>query len=277
MPATACDRLTPRELRRLREIVRRLSGIDLPPHKEPLVRARLRKRLRELGLSDFGGYLRLLSGSGAGAERQLLIEALATRLTGFYREPDHFRFLSEEAVAEWCARGGPTRLRLWSAGCATGEEAYSLALALHTALPRPQRWDLRILATDLSTRALVAGRRGVYAAEQLAGLPDSLRGSYFRPLAGDPPAAWRVAPELRRLVSFARLNLIEPWPMRGPFEAIFCRNVMIYFDPPTQRGLVQRFGALLRPGGLLFLGHSESLTGGLSGFRFVRPSVYRRS
>jgi chemotaxis protein methyltransferase CheR len=272
------ERLTRGQFGRIRQLVESMSGIHLAPDKRELVRARLRRRLRALRLTDFDDYLRLVAADRSGRELETMLDLVATHLTGFFRESDHFECLRRELTARSHTNAHPRRVRIWSAGCATGEEAYSLAITLREALPDAAAWDARILATDLAARGLAVARRGVYTAERVAEVPPVLRARYFEPTGdGGDGDALAVRHEARALLTFARLNLVEPWPMRGPFDAIFCRNVMIYFDRHTQRGLVQRFGEILAPNGLLFLGHCESLTGSHPGLRFVQPSVYRRA
>jgi chemotaxis protein methyltransferase CheR len=277
LSSAAGERLTSSQFGRIRRLVERLSGIRLAPDKRELVRARLRRRLRALRLTDFDDYLRLVAADRSGRELETMLDLVATHLTGFFRQPEHFECLSRELTGRSRTGARPHRVRLWSAGCATGEEAYSLAITLLEALPDAAGSDALILATDLATRGLAVARHGIYTAEQVAEVPPALRARYFAPVADDDGGAFVVRDEARAPITFARLNLVEPWPMRGPFDSIFCRNVMIYFDRRTQRGLVQRFGEILVHDGLLFLGHSESLTGGHPGFRYVQPSVYRRA
>ncbi|HEY0777160.1 MAG TPA: protein-glutamate O-methyltransferase CheR [Gemmatirosa sp.] len=254
-------------------IVTDIAGIQLPPGKEGLVQSRLARRLRQLGVPSFDAYLERVRDDATGRERAEMIDLLTTNKTSFFREPAHFDMLRDTVVPTFAA--APNGLRLWSAGCSTGEEPYTIAMVLREAAssagvdgPEP-----RVLATDLSHRVLEQAARGVYSDAQLAEVPGPLRGRYFVAESGD---RWRVAPALRGLVRFAGLNLLGAWPMRGPFHAIFCRNVMIYFDKPTQQALVARFHALLATGGYLFVGHSESLTALDHDFAYVRPAVYRK-
>jgi chemotaxis protein methyltransferase CheR len=259
---------------RFRSLIYRLSGIALGESKEGLVRARIGKRMRALGLRDYDEYLEHLMADPSGDEIIHLLDVISTNVTSFFREESHFDLLAGE-LRRWSAekRG---RLRLWSAACSTGEEAYSMAMTALDALEgRPV--DLKILATDLSTRALERARSGAYGAERAAGVPLELRGRYFqRDPRGGP--LLRVRPCLRPIVTFSRLNLADvPFPMSGPFDAVFCRNVMIYFDAEVRRRLLREIHRLLRPGGWLFVGHSESLTGLTSGFKAVVASVYVKS
>jgi chemotaxis protein methyltransferase CheR len=206
----------------------------------------------------------------SGCELREMVDALTTNKTAFFREPDHFDFLRERLRA---ASGQGRRVRLWSAGCSSGEEAYSLAIVAREEL-EPQT-DVRVLATDLSVRMLSRARRGVYSAAALSAVPAAVLRHHFAAVEGGSDS-WVVHDDVRALVRVARLNLVERWPMRGPFDAIFCRNVMIYFDEGTRQRLIERFWELLAPGGHLFVGHSESLTALSHRFTYVRPAVYAR-
>jgi chemotaxis protein methyltransferase CheR len=166
--------------------------------------------------------------------------------------------------------------RIWSAGCSSGEEAYSIAILLHEMWPRPDRSNLRILATDISTPVLEKARKGEYEPELLMDVPACLQDKYFNPVNASPVAAYRVKESIRTMVRFAHLNLMASWPMRGNFDLIFCRNVMIYFDPESQRNLIRRFYDMLLPGGHLMVGHSESLIASGCDFKYIRPAVYMR-
>jgi chemotaxis protein methyltransferase CheR len=255
----------------LRRIVYRTSGISLGSTKEALLAARLAQRMRVLHIDDFGAYLLRVQKEGPGGEIVQLLDAISTNITSFFREPGHFAVLRRMAP-RWI-REGRRRLRFWSAACSSGEEAYSLAMTLSEAIGG-EEVDLKILATDISTRALAAAQEGVYDRPALAPVPPALRNRYFerRHEAGEP--RYQVRPALRRLIVFKRFNLADPpFPLRGPFDAILCRNVMFYFDDRVKSRLLEEFRRLLRPGGWLFLGHAESLSGLAAGFRCVRPSV----
>ena len=269
-------KLTNAQFETIRALVRRVAGISLGDGKRDLVRSRLNKRLRVLGLESYDQYLELVEGERETGELTHLLDAISTNVTHFFREPAHFEFLAEllAARAERVRAGrADKRLRIWSAGCSSGEEPYTIAMTACEALGDLQGWDVRILATDISTNVLEKAKRGVYPPEAVARMSRPLVSKYFeRPAAGGVA----VKPALRRLVHFGRLNLMGPWPMKGPFDAIFCRNVMIYFEKSTQAELVGRYGGLLAPDGVLFIGHSENLTGFAHGFRSVRPTVYRR-
>ena len=204
-------------------------------------------------------------------ELKEMIDALTTNKTSFFREPHHFDYLRDVVLPFFVAdRHAP---RLWSAGCSSGEEAYTIGMVLRDGLPEPLSREARILAYDMSARMLVRARDAVYTGEAVAELPRDVVRRHFVPTADE---RWQVAEPVRRLVRCARLNLMSRWPMYGPFDVIFCRNVMIYFDKPTQERLVARFASLLAPGGYLCVGHSESLTGLRHPLAYVQPATYRR-
>jgi chemotaxis protein methyltransferase CheR len=256
---------------RFRELIYRLSGIALGEGKEGLVRARVSKRMRLLGLQDYDAYLDLLLSDPSGEEIIHLLDVISTNVTSFFREESHFQALADIA-RRWSAEKR-TRLRLWSAACSTGEEAYSMAMTLLEA-SEGRMIDLKILATDLSTRALARARAGLYGSDKTASLIRDYRARYFE-RDGRHASMLRVGLELRKTVTFARLNLAgAPFPMSGPFDAVFCRNVMIYFDTEVRRRLLAQIHKLLRPGGYLFVGHSESLSGLTAGLKTVQASVY---
>lgn len=271
--SAATQSLNPKQFTVISEQVHRLAGIRLPVGKEGLVQARLSKRLRALKLESFDDYLQRVESDRTGAELALMIDLLTTNKTSFFRESQHFDFLRDEILPPLAASREP--LRIWSAACSTGEEPYTIAMVLREALPDIDRKDLRVLATDISERVLNQARAGEYARSTLADVPAALLNRYYEPVAGKADFR-RAASSLRRLIRFARLNLMDPWPMRGPFQVIFCRNVMIYFDRPTQQKLVQRFWELLEPGGHLLVGHSESLTALDHRFDYVQPATYRK-
>jgi chemotaxis protein methyltransferase CheR len=253
------------------EIARSRAGIFLRPGKAALVQARLAKRLRELGLSSEREYLARLA-ADTGEELVLFLDAISTNFTHFFREPEHFDTLRESVAAARAA--GRRKFRFWSAGCSSGEEPYTLAMVLE---PELGGCDWRILATDLSTRALARAAAALYEGEEIAGIPEPLRARHLERVgSGGAAERWAIAGRLRERVAFHRLNLaVHPYPMSGPFDAIFCRNVMIYFDVPMRASLVREFERLIAPGAPLFVGHSETLSGIATRLRSERPSVYR--
>jgi chemotaxis protein methyltransferase CheR len=269
-----------REFERFRAIVHEGAGISLSEGKRDLLRARLGKVMRRKGIHDFGEYLRLVEEDTSGRELTLLLDAVSTNVTSFYRESDHFQFLEAvvlPALKVQALAGGGRKVRAWSAGCSSGEEPYSLAITLREHFPEREGWDVRILATDLSTKVLALAHGGLYTAERVKSVPPHLLSkTFFVERNGEDEVYYRVRPEVRRMVSFGRLNLHGDYPFKGPFDFVFCRNVMIYFDKPTQETLVNRFHRYVAPGGYLFIGHSESLNSVVHPFRYVRPSVYRK-
>jgi chemotaxis protein methyltransferase CheR len=268
--------LTQSEFDQLSRLIYEKSGIALHEGKRELVRARLSKRLRETGLGSFQAYYDYVVGEDSGQEMVAMLDSISTNLTAFFREPTHFEFLRQELIPRLGHRRGAAgrRLWVWSAGCSTGEEPYSLALCLLDALPNPTSWDLKILATDISTRALESARRGVYKADRLSGVPRPVLTRYFQRGLNEWAGYFRVKPEVRRLIEFRHSNLLQGPPQAGPFEVIFCRNVMIYFDSETQERVIGIFQDQLRPEGCLFIGHSESLARVSHGLRYLRPAVY---
>jgi chemotaxis protein methyltransferase CheR len=262
----------------LRSFVHQHCGIALSEQKHQLVQGRLLRRLRTLGLKGFGSYCDLLRRDPE-SELGELASAISTNVTSFFREVHHYDLLSDELLPQWLERKRrqEDRLRIWSAGCSSGEEPYALAMVLAEALERSgSTLDAKILATDLSPQALEAARKGVYPLERLEGVHEARRRRWFLRGEGEYAGLACVHPRLRELVSIMPLNLLHDWPMQGPFDAIFCRNVVIYFDQPTKRKLFSRYAALLSTGGLLFLGHSESMHGLSDDFELVGRTVYRK-
>lgn len=237
------------------------AGIFLPDSKATLVYSRLAKRLRVLGLSSFREYCALIQGKEGVDERQSMLAALTTNVTRFFREPHHFDHLRQEVLPALVAKarsGG--RVRLWSAGCSTGQEPYSMALTLLAALPDAVRHDVKILASDIDPNVVETARAGVYSRESLEAVPASDRNRLRRaPEAGAD--MWRLSDEVRELITFRELNLVRPWPMSGKFDVIFCRNVVIYFDDATQEQVWKKFIDVMNPGARLYIGHSERVSG----------------
>ena len=261
----------------LRKLVKELTGINLSDQKRELVYGRLARRLRALQLRSFAEYRELLSRDG-GKEISELCNAITTNLTAFFREPHHFEYLREQLLRPLAAQsGGTRRLRIWSAGCSTGEEAYSLAITVLEAVPDLRRWDIRILATDLDSDVLARARPGLYSAERIRGLSPERIARYFTQQQERDGLHYKVIPELASLITFKQLNLMHPLPMKGPLQAIFCRNVIIYFDKDTQRDLFARLSRLQRPGELLFLGHSESLFKVSEAYTLIGRTVHKRN
>lgn len=250
-------------------------GIVLGNNKRQLVFGRLVRRLRELGLSSFAQYCQLLR-ERPEDELDPLTSAISTNVTSFFREDHHFEFLAGELIPEAMARGANAQVRIWSAGCSSGEEPYSIAMVLAETLGARAKSVSRILATDISLRALGVAQQGVYPVDRLQGVSEARRKRWFQRGSGANDGMARIVQPVRELVTFNQLNLLEDWPMKGPLDAIFCRNVVIYFDNPTKQKLFARYAQLLAPGGYLFLGHSESLHGLSDAFDLVGRTIFRK-
>jgi chemotaxis protein methyltransferase CheR len=240
------------------------AGIAIVEAKATLVYSRLAKRLRALGLESFREYCAILTEDGGrGAdERQKMLAALTTNVTRFYREPHHFDHLKTVVLPPLLARaraGG--KVRLWSAACSTGPEPYSMALTVLSAMPDAAKYDIRILATDIDPNVVAEGRRGIYSNDAAEPIPADLRTRWMQRTTLEGELAWSAGDDLRKLITFNELNLIGQWPMKGQFDAIFCRNVVIYFEEETQSRVWSRFKPLLTPQGRLYIGHSERLSG----------------
>jgi chemotaxis protein methyltransferase CheR len=275
LPADHEFEFTDSEFRRLRALVHARTGIALSEAKRELVYGRLARRLRKLNLASFAEYCQLVERAQSD-ELQELTNAITTNLTSFFRENYHFEQLASRALPELESERMPTRrLRLWSAGCSTGEEPYSLAVVMRECLAHLSNWDIKMLATDIDSKVVAAAAEGIYAEERFKGVSAERIRNWFPQLPAQP--GFRAASaELKALVTFKQLNLLEPWPMKGPFDVIFCRNVVIYFDKPTQRALFDRMADLQRPGDWLFIGHSENLHNITHRYKLVGRTVYRR-
>jgi chemotaxis protein methyltransferase CheR len=267
--------IDPASFEAFRDLVYGRAGIVLGEGKQALVGSRIGKRMRQLGLERFPDYLDWVKGQGGEEEMTQMLDAISTNVTSFFREPEHFAFLRAQ-LEEWMAKGG-SRLRIWCAASSSGEEPYTLAMTVRESVPEGDR-DVKILATDISTKVLAIARAGAYPPGRMESLPPGFAQRYFERVGGRETPAWSARPGLRAMLRFARLNLATPpFPMRGPMDFIFCRNVMIYFDNPVRKRLLKEFHRLLAPGGYLIVGHSESLTGLTDGFQVIRPSIYRKS
>jgi chemotaxis protein methyltransferase CheR len=266
--------LTMREFKAIAERVHSRTGIVLGDSKRDLVYGRLGRRLRVLGCDSFTDYLKLLDGPDAGDEHSILINAITTNLTGFFREPHHFEALAKDMIPELVkAPSQGRRLRIWSAGCSSGEEPYTIAMTVQRALPTYASWDVRILATDIDTNMVATSKAGTYNVDKTDAIPAEIRRRFLTKVDEDTV---EMSAALKQMIRFKPLNLLQPWPMRGPFDAIFCRNVVIYFDKETQRALFDRYADLLAPDGWLFIGHSESLFRVSDRFRHLGRTIYRK-
>ena len=264
------------DFEKISRLVYNLCGINLHEGKKELVKARLNKRLREGSFRSFAEYFKYVTTKGGSDELIAMIDSLSTNLTSFFREEKHFHKL--HAILPEMARSSyQSRFRIWCAGCSTGEEPYSLAITLKEVLNgRGQGADVKILATDISTRVLRTAAAGIYSSDRVKKVSGPLLRKYFQIGQGAWGGNYRVKKDLRNVVKFMRFNLMEKPSFGEPFDIIFCRNVMIYFDKETQGRLINRFYDCLREGGWLFIGHSESLTGLSHSFKYIEPSVYRK-
>ncbi len=260
----------------IRKLVYDISGINLSDVKKDMVYSRLARRLRALGLPNFASYCKYLD-SHRSDELVNAINAITTNLTHFFREHHHFETLKNEVLPELITkkpRG--SRLRIWSAGCSTGEEPYSIAMTVRDAMPNFKSWDAKILATDLDSNVIAHCNDGIYDVKRIEPVDEKLVRKWFKPIP-DNSNKVKVSSELASDITFKVLNLMEHWPIRGPFDVIFCRNVVIYFDKPTQQKLFKRFYDLLAPGGYLFLGHSEQLGPIQKQFEALGKTSFRKS
>ena len=261
----------------IRHVVSENAGIVLGPNKRQLVQGRLARRLRELGLPSYEAYCNFLRDAGP-EELVGLINAITTNVTSFFRENHHFEGLASFMLPEAMQRNAASRrLRIWSAGCSTGEEPHCLAMVAAETLPSIPRWDLKILATDIDSDVIAAAASGVYPLDRMSTVSPERLKRFFQKGLGENHGAAVARQELKSFITFRTLNLLQSWPMKGPFDVIFCRNVMIYFDQPTRERLVTRFSELLVPGGYLCIGHSESIHAGTAPFKLVGKTIYRRN
>lgn len=260
---------------RLQQLVRARTGIALGSSKRQLCQTRLIRRLRVLGLPTFQAYLAQLDDPTA-AEHDELVNAITTNVTAFFREPHHFDWLAARCLPALAQEPGRSRLRIWSAGCSSGEEPWTIAMVLDEA-QLPARWDVKVLATDIDTQILATAEAGVYPEARTDQVSAARRQRYFTPALGAERGQLRIAPNLRARVRFRALNLFDPWPMKQRFDVIFCRNVIIYFDPENKARLIARFADALAPGGHLVLGHSESLLRDVRGLAPAGKTIYRKA
>lgn len=270
--------LSDREFHLLSSLIYEKAGITLGDNKRSLMVGRLNKVLHQGGFESFSQYYEHVVADTSGQALNTLIEKISTNHTYFWRENDHFEWFLKTVLPEIAGRlkqGGSRDLRIWCAGCSTGEEPYTLAMLLHEFFGREiGSWETGILATDISDRVLIRCREGLYPAENVSKLPAGMKQNYFEKVDAD---TLKVSERVKKLVLFRKLNLMrEDFPFRGKFSSIFCRNVMIYFDRPTREALVNRFYRFTEPGGYLFIGHSESLGRSNCPFRYIRPAVYRK-
>lgn len=270
--ASEMTALGDREFKRIIEIVRARTGIELGASKRQLCQTRLGRRLRALNLTSYRDYLELLDDDSS-PEHGELVNAITTNVTAFYREEHHFDVL-RSLLPQLAAR--QKRIRIWSAGCSSGEEPWTMAITIREALGACAGLDVKVLATDIDTKVLAHASAGVYESENVKPVTAPRLKTYFTRGSGANEGRYRIADDLRSLVTFKQLNLFAPWPMSGPFDVISCRNVIIYFDTENKIKLLRRYHQMLSTDGHLFLGHSESITPGVTGFTSLGRTAYRK-
>ncbi len=272
--------LTDQDFQKLSDFVYQKAGINLHDGKKDLLRARLAKYLRNTDFTSIKEFYQALLNDRTGEYTVPFLDCISTNLTYFFREPQHFDFLRETVIPtflEKASTNNGARLEIWSAGCSSGEEPYSIAITLLQGISYHGRPPVHILATDISTRMLSHAARGIYPAEKLGAIPSDLKRRYFKRGKNKWEGFFKVKPVLQEVVTFKRFNLMEPFPSSFSFDVIFCRNVMIYFDKQVQEKIVNKFWRVIKSGGYLFIGHSESLTGIDHPFKYVKPSTYQKS
>lgn len=266
-------RMTDNNFTVIKDLVYQSSGIVLGEHKREMVYSRLSRRLRALKLNNFDQYCSYLANQN-NEELSHFINAITTNLTSFFREKHHFDFIKQTVIPKLLAQSKQTnRIRVWSAGCSSGEEPYTIAITMAHAFPKPS-WDFKILATDLDSNVLNKAKTGIYPNQALEGLPESIKRTGF--VYNKQLNQYKIKPSVAQSIHFKRLNLLEKWPMTGKFDIIFCRNVVIYFDNETKNNLINRYANLLKPGGYLFLGHSETMSREISDFNALGHTIYQR-
>ncbi|GHV58842.1 SAM-dependent methyltransferase [Campylobacterota bacterium] len=278
MPTTIGQHsITAKEFELFRDYVYKKVGIALAPHKITLVQGRLSKRLRQLNLNTYKEYYDYMIKDPTGEEEFQLISAISTNVTQFFRESGQWDFLTEQ-LPSILATKKEKKLRIWSAACSSGEEPYSLAMFLHTHIPDFSQWDIKILATDVSKRVLTKATSGIYEEKDIQGVPKHLLNSYFTLSKEGEGRVYTAVDQLKNLITFRMFNLVYDsfGIFNSSFDIIFCRNVMIYFDGETQQKLISNYHKVLCNDGLLFVGHSESLTRNKEEFKLLRPSIYQK-
>ena len=271
--------LSGRDFDRLSRFIYDTCGIKMPEVKKTMLEARLQKRLRSLGMRSFTHYCDYLF-APEGQEQELvqMLDMVTTNKTDFFREPDHFDYLTRTVLPDWVARHPDSTLSIWSAGCSSGEEPYTLAMVLSEFALKNTGFDFKILASDISTRVLEKAKQAIYNESQVDPVPMELKKKYLLRSKDRNSGMVRIVPELRDKVRFRRLNFMDQdFGMRDQLDIIFCRNVIIYFDRPTQEKLLQRFHRNMKPGAFIFMGHSETLSGLNVPLVSVYPTVYRKA
>jgi len=259
----------------IRKIVYDRSGISLGDHKQAMVKSRIARRLRQLNISSYESYVRYLLNDGSGYELSQMLDAISTNTTHFYREEAHFALL-RSVVRQWI-KAGQRKIRIWCTASSTGEEPYTLAIEVLEATAHNVGIDIKILATDMAGSVLKTAMNGIYTDEKMQMVPTVYKDKYFKQINENENIYFAAKPSLKKILLFRQWNLSSlPSPLKHGLDIIFCRNVMIYFDKPLRGRLISEFKRLIRPGGYLFVGHSESFSAATEGFKPVRPSVYLR-
>lgn len=267
---------TDADFKSVRDLVRKNTGISLSEAKRDMVYSRLVRRLRELNLQRFSDYLALVCGDGADDELIQFTNAITTNLTSFFREGHHFEYLAETVLPELMRQNADVRkIRIWCCAASTGEEPYSIAMVVKEVIPKNSGWDVKILATDLDTNVLATAEKGIYPVDRIKDIPAHRQRRFFLKGGGKQQGHVRIRPELQQIITYKKLNLMDQWPLSGPIDIIFCRNVVIYFTKDTQKVLLERFTKLVAPGAHLFMGHSESLNNVTDKFQLLGRTIYR--
>lgn len=263
------------DFRFLADMVMNKTGIFLSDIKKDMVYGRVARRLRALGLKKVSDYCNLLASEESDTEMMDFVNAVTTNLTKFFRENHHFEHLKEEVFRPMITNPPPgKRVRIWSAGCSSGMEPYSIAMTAYDSIPNIESWDFKILATDIDTNMLGKGSSGIYNETEIEGIPESYRKRFL--VRKGNPDEYQVIDNLRNLISFKRLNFLDDWPVKGPFDVIFCRNVVIYFTKDTQKIIFNKFADVMKPDGWLCIGHSENLMKVTDRFKLMGRTIYRK-
>ncbi len=268
--------LTDKQFKIFQDLIKEHTSITISDEKKELIYGRLSRRLRKLNLNRFEDYYEMLK-QGDLQELENFINVITTNLTSFFRESHHFDYLKDVMIPKLLVENAASKkIRVWSAGCSTGEEPYSIAMTLMESIPDINSWDVKILATDIDSDVLAKASSGVYKAERVESLDKQTISQWFKRGKGEKSGYVRVAPELQSLISFKQLNLLNEWPFNGGFDVVFCRNVVIYFDKDTQKVLFEKFSQALQPHGEMFIGHSETLFKISDDFELLGKTIYKK-
>ncbi len=265
------------DFKKLKSIVYDRTGISIADHKKDMIYGRIARRLRALTMKKFEDYIQFLMSEQGEEEVADFVNAVTTNLTRFFREDHHFYHLRDDVLKPLAEKPNKKRLRLWSAGCSSGMECYSMAIMVAESIPNLDSWDVKILATDIDSNMLKRGNDGIYTAKDIEDIPPEFRKKYFVRIGEKGAGTYQAVEKLRHLCFFKPLNFIEPWPVKGPFDVIFCRNVVIYFDKPTQQRVFNNFANVLGDDGWLYIGHSENLASVSDKFKLIGKTIYKKT